>query len=444
MKVKQIRSSNVELWKEIAESEFTTNYVMSDTSFIIDSSKTFQSISGFGGAVTESACSTILEASSELQSDILKSYYSSDGLKYNLGRLHIASSDFSLGNYEYLTSPNLDEFDMSHEDKALIPLLKRIDKVAGNKIQYLASPWSPPAFMKTNNERNYGGHLLRNYYSLYASYLIKYLEEMEKKGIDIFALSVQNEPAAVQTWDSCHYSAEDERDFVRDFLGPKLKISNENLKVLVWDHNRGNDLIKRSQIIFSDKKAASYIYGVGFHWYMNEDYESLSNFHNLYPDKSLMFTEGCIEYSVLGKDKTHWTKSGEHYARHMINDFNNYNEAFIDWNIVLNEMGGPNHVGNYCEAPIMYDRIKKEVIKNSSYYYIGHFSRYINVGAKRVLSVKTSSNKQIHSVSFIQNSELITIVLNEGWISDVTLVVDGQGKQFSLPNNSISTFIVHL
>lgn len=443
MKVKQIRTTKTKYWDEMPEFEFSDKFLMSDTSFVINTKNTYQTITGFGGAVTESAVTTILEAPKELQNEMLKSYYTAEGLNYNLGRVHIASSDFSLGNYEYLKTPDLESFDMSHEDEYLIPMLHKIDKLHGKKINYLASPWSPPAFMKSNKERNYGGILLKKYYPLYSEYLVKYLEEMEKRDINITSLSIQNEPAATQTWDSCLYSAEDERDFVKNNLGPLLEKKNNKIKVLVWDHNMGDILVKRAHTVFSDIEASKYIYGVAFHWYGNEDFDSLDRYKKLYPDKGLMFTEGCVEYSVYGKDND-WSKGGEHYARHIINDFNNYNECFIDWNIVLNEKGGPNHVGNYCESPIMYDRINSKIIKNSSFYYIGHFSRYLKEGAKRINSVKLSSNSKIHSSSFIQGNEVITVVLNEGWIENVTLVIDGKGKQISLPNNSISTFVTQI
>lgn len=443
MKLKGIRTAKLgkEPWSSLPELILEDHYEITENTFVINSHKTFQTILGFGGAVTESSAYVINQMLPEQKEEVLKAYYSSEGLNYNLGRLHIASCDFSLANYEYLTKADLKEFDMSHEDLWVIPLLQEIEKTKKKKIKYLASPWSPPAFMKTNQERNFGGKLKKEYYDLYAQYLIEYLKGMKERGFNIWGLSVQNEPAATQTWDSCIYEAEDERDFVKQSLGPALQKYDEDIKLLVWDHNRGDVLISRAMKIFSDQEASKYLWGIGNHWYVSEDYESLSKFHDLYPDKGILFTEGCVEYSIYGKEPL-W-KNGEHYARNMINDFNNYSRGFIDWNIVLDQFGGPNHVKNNCEAPIMYDIENKTIKYNISYYYIGHFSKFIAENAKRIQTIKSNNNDDLHCASFINpNGQMVVIVLNQGWIKDVTLVINGKGKTVSLPNNSITTYII--
>lgn len=438
--IRTAKTNNIK-WQAIPEITLDKNYESCENTFVINSSKQYQEILGFGGAVTESSAYVLSKMSTVQRKEIIKAYFSSEGLNYNLGRLHIASCDFSLNNYEYLTNEDLSTFDMSHEDEILIPLLRDIEKQKGRSIKYLASPWSPPAFMKSNLERNFGGKLEQKYYDLYANYLITYLEEMKKRGFNIWALSVQNEPAATQTWDSCLYTAKEEKEFVKNNLGPLLQKAFGDIKLLVWDHNRGNELVQRAIEIFEDKEASKYIWGIGNHWYMSEDYNSLSKFHELYPDKAILFTEGCVEYGIYGNAPL-W-KNGEHYARNMINDFNNYSTGFIDWNIVLDSLGGPNHVGNFCEAPVMCDLENKTIKYNMSYYFIGHFSKYIKEHAKRISTVKSNSNDALHCASFINpDGQIVIVLLNQGWITDVTLVINGEGKKISLPNNSITTFIL--
>lgn len=440
MKIKQIRTGFNYNWKEFPDLELTDDFELCDNVIVLDSNKTYQSIIGFGGAVTEAAVSTILEATKEQQDEILNMYYSKSGLDYNIGRLHIASCDFSLSNYEYLESSDLSTFDMSHEDKNLIPMLNRIDKIHNEKINYLVSPWSPPAFMKSNKERNYGGKLLKEYYDLYSKYLIKYLDEMKKRDILVFAMTVQNEPAAIQTWDSCIYSASEERDFIKYNLGPKLSEKYPDVKLLAWDHNRGDVLVNRAFEIFSDSEASKYIYGIANHWYVSEDFSSLSKFHKLYPDKGIIFTEGCVEYS-LHKDSTNF-ENAFIYARNIIGDMLNYSEGFIDWNIVLNEQGGPNHVNNFCEAPLMYDRVNKKIIINKSYYFIGHFSKYVMPGAKRIETINFCNNKNLYGIGFLNpNGQKIIVLLNQGYITDVNLVVNNKGIKLRIPNNHFSKLL---
>ena len=349
----------------------------------IDQQTKFQKIMGFGGAFTEAAAYTLAQISSEQRAEIIKSYFDQEeGLGYSLGRTHIHSCDFALGNYTYVEDHDVDltTFSIEREKKYVLPLIKDAIEVRGDEITLLASPWSPPAWMKTNNDMNHGGKLKEEYRGVWALYYAKYIKAMEEEGINIWGISVQNEPEATQVWDSCRYTAEEERDFVKKHLGPTMvKEGLEDKKIIIWDHNR-DIAYERAKVILADQEAANYIWGTGIHWYVSEEFENLSKIHNDFPNKHLLFTEGCIEGGVqLGAWHT-----GERYARNMIGDFNNWLEGWIDWNIVLNEQGGPNHVGNYCDAPIIVDTKTKEVHYNSSFFYIGHFSKYIKPGAVRI------------------------------------------------------------
>merc|ERR1712151_604190 len=206
-----------------------------------------------------------------------------------------------------------------------------------------------------------------------------------KAEVDIWGISVQNEPEASQRWESCIYSAEDERDFVRDFLGPALEASMLDVRLLVWDHNR-DGMFARAKAIYTDPEAAKYVWGVGFHWYGDPRFESwpdkagqlcfenVQRVHELRPDKHLVMTEACQEGGPHVGD---W-QLGERYAENIIKDLNGWTEAWIDWNLLLDSKGGPNHAGNLCSAPIIADPKHDSLMFQSSYYYIGQFSRYIH------------------------------------------------------------------
>ena len=394
----------------------------------------FQEILGFGGAFTEAAAYTFSRMSKNNQEKILKAYFDpSVGLRYNLGRVAIHSCDFALENYTYVEEKDtsLESFNIDRDFKWVIPMVKSAEKVRNSSIQLLASPWSPPAWMKTNNDMNHGGSLLPEYRDTWARYYVKFLEAYQAAGLDVFALSVQNEPAAKQVWDSCVYSAEEERDFVKNHLGPTLhKSGYEDVKLVIWDHNR-DILVERAETVLSDLDANKYVWGTGIHWYVSEAFENLSKVHNMFPDKHIIFTEGCIE----GGPRLGSFETGERYARNMIGDFNHYNEAFIDWNLILDETGGPNHVGNYCDAPILCDTQNDAVHLNSSYYAIMHFSRHVDVGARRIAS--SLSLEGVNHVAFMNPNGDVSVVVQNTTETDVNIEVNG--SLVALSKRSIST-----
>lgn len=279
------------------------------------------------------------------------------------------------------------------------------DALAYGDIKMLVSPWSPPAYMKTNGEMNHGGKLKPEYKDVWAEHFVKFIEAYKNQGIDIWGATVQNEPKAAQTWDSCQYTAEEEMDFVKNHLGKRMK--DIDVKLLFWDHNKER-VMDRARVMLGDEEAAKYIYGLAFHWYSGDHFEELEMFNKCYPDKKLVFTEGCYEYSLGAMDTV---KIGEKYAHDMIGDFNNYCTIFCDWNLLLDEKGGPNHVGNFCDSPIMADTVNDKIHIHDSYYYIGHFSKYVKVGAVRIGSSKW--NKDIETVSFKNpDGTIVTVVMN--------------------------------
>jgi len=406
----------------------------------VDVEAPMQVIDGFGGAITEATASTFAQMSVPQQRQVIKALFDPvRGNAYTLCRTHINSCDFALGNYAAVEKPgdtSLSSFNLDREQKWILPFIKQATKVAGKKIDLLLSPWSPPAWMKTTGKMNNGGKLLPKYRKAWAEYYVRYVEEMEKEGCKVWGLTVQNEPEATQLWDSCIYTAEDERDFVRDHLGPALaRAKMDRIRLLIWDHNRDR-IYQRAKVVYDDPKAAKYVWGTAFHWYMTDSFDNVRYLHDVYPDKKLLFTEGCS-----GGANSSW-ELGEKYGRSIISDLNRWTVGWIDWNMILNESGGPNHVAGYCTAGINYDREFKRVHFRPQYFYIGHFSRFIRPGARRLIAA--SSVDGLESVAARNRDGSLAVVAMNRTPVPITFKVEAEGKRlpFEIPGRGIATFVV--
>ncbi|MTI29456.1 glycoside hydrolase family 30 protein, partial [Xanthovirga aplysinae] len=419
----------------------------SEVSVFVNPEKRFQKFMGIGGAITDASAEVFAKLPEEKQVELLKAYYDQEkGIGYSLARTTIHSADFSSGSYTYIDEGDKDlkTFSIDHDKEFRIPLIKKAIAAAGGELLLYASPWSPPAFMKSNNNMLEGGKLLPEYYDTWAKYFSKFIKAYEEEGMPVWGVTIQNEPMAVQRWESCIFTAEEERDFLKNHLGPILeKEGLGNKKIVVWDHNR--DLItQRANTIFSDLEAAKYAWGIGFHWYETwaggePMFDNLDNVKESFPSKNLLFTEGCAE-SFDPNHYEYWPNA-EKYGRSMINDFNKGTVGWTDWNILLDEKGGPNHVGNFCFAPVHADTRTGELIYTPSYYYIGHFSKFIRPNAQRVST--TSSRSHLLSTSFInENEEMVTVVMNqsEGNI-DYNLFVGSEKAEVTIPAHSIQTLL---
>lgn len=408
---------------------------------------TFQNFIGIGGAITDASAEVFAKLSIEKQQEFLNAYYSSDkGIGYSLLRTTIHSSDFGSGSHTYIKEGDkeLKTFSIEPDRKYRIPMIKRAITTAGGKLLTYVAPWSPPAFMKSTNNMLKGGVLLPEYNQAWANYYAKFIKAYEKEGIPIWGTSTQNEPLATQTWESCLYTAEEERDFIKNYLGPTLK--KEGLgdkKIIVWDHNR-DLMFQRANVIYSDPEASKYVWGLGFHWYetwtgAEQNFNNVRRVHEAYPDKNLMFTEGCIERFDAAKYQ--FWPNAERYGIAMINDFNNGTTAWTDWNILLDQNGGPNHVGNFCFAPIHMDTTTGELIYTPSYYYIGHFSKFIKPNAKRVSSAV--SRTTLSSTSFINsNGKVVTVIMNATDTAiDYSLHVHNSKATLQIPSHAIQTLV---
>ena len=405
----------------------------------VDSSRRFQTLLGFGGAFTEAAAVTWQRLSPARQAEVLQAcFHPSKGHGYTLCRVHMNSCDFALGNYAHADTPGdlaLESFNIDRDRQALLPFIQAAQQMASRPIQLLVSPWSPPAWMKTNGTMNGGGSLRAECRSAWAQCFVRFIQAYQAEGVQVWGVSVQNEPMATQRWDSCLYTAEEERDFVRDHLGPALHGAGLGaVKIIVWDHNR-DGLVERASVIYGDPQAARYVWGAGFHWYVEDQFEQVQLTHDAWPDKQLLFTEGCQE----GGPHTGRWGLGERYARSIIQDLNHWTVGWIDWNLLLDAQGGPNHVGNFCSAPLLADTAADQLLPQSSHAYIGHFARFIHPGAQRVLC---AANRQVLECTAAANPDggVATVVMNR---SDApvrfVLVVDGQQMLVDLPAHAITT-----
>lgn len=414
----------------------------------VDPSKTFQTFIGIGGALTDASAETFYKLPKDKQAELMEQYFDPvKGIGYTLGRTSIHSCDFSSGSYTYVHDGDreLKTFSVAHDEQYRIPFIRQAINAAGGKLTMFVSPWSPPAWMKNNNDLLHGGELLPEFAQSWASYYIKFIREYEKHGIPVWGLTVQNEPMAKQRWESCNYTADQERDFIKNHLGPALHAAGmADKKLIAWDHNR--DLIyHRASTILGDPGAAKYVWGIGFHWYEDwtgggKIYENVKRVAEAYPSSHLIFTEGCAESFNRGTLKD-W-KWGEAYGRSMINDFNAGTCAWTDWNILLDENGGPNHAANFCFAPVHGDTKTGELTYLNSFYYIGHFSKFIRPGAKRVISA--SSRGQLLTTAFMnKDGKLAVVVMNQS--NDripYRLYIAGQAAQVTSLPHSIQTLIV--
>ena len=414
----------------------------------------YQTLLGFGGSFTEASASLLNKLSQEKRKKVLDGYFSENGANYSLTRTHIASCDFSLSNYTY--APVADDMELKNftieQDKGdLIPMIKQAQSISKEGFKIVASPWTSPPWMK-DNKGYVGGKLLPQYNDVFALYYSKYLEAYKKEGIDIWGLTVINEPNGNgNNWESTIFTPEEMTNFVQHHLGPQLEKDGwGDVKILGYDQNRA-DLPKWADTMYKDANTSKYFDGMAIHWYESTyDYfpDKLQYTHNKAPNKYMIQTEACADAEVphWQDDAWYWKKEAtdwgwdwasaeekhlhpkyspvHRYATDIIGCLNNWVDGWIDWNMVLNRQGGPNWFKNWCLAPVIVDENAEEVYFTPNYYVMAHFSKYIRPGAKRIgfenpdksLMVTAAQNpdKTIAVVIFNPTESPRTLQLNLG------------------------------
>jgi glucosylceramidase len=405
---------------------------------MIDPARRFQAIEGFGGAFTDAAADVFARLPPAAQERFLKeSFDPATGNGYTLCRTTIHSCDYAESMYTYDDVPGdttLAHFSIEHDRKNRVPLIKRAQASAQGALRLYASPWSPPGWMKTNGEMLHGGKLRPEYRKTWADYFVKYVKAYAAEGVPIWGLTVQNEALATQVWESCLFTATEERDFVRDYLGPALEASGlGGVKLMIWDHNRGL-VYQRAQAVYEDAAASKYVWGTAFHWYVGDHHDNVRVLHDAFPDKGLLFTEGAVRGS--------W-EAAFRLAKNVILDLNDWTAGWTTWNLLLDKEGGPRHAGGLMGGNIVNADLETgELSFNPPHYALGQFSRFIHPGARRIAC--TSSSDDFLATAFVNPDGKIAVVLTN--LTDhpeiFQLWAAGRALRYQSPAHAIITILL--
>ena len=433
----------------------------------------YQKIVGIGGSFTESSANLLNQLGKENRNRILEAYFGEDGARYSLTRTHINSCDFSLSNYAYVDEGDveLSSFSVEKDRDDIIPMIKEAMAISTDGFKIISSPWTAPPWMKDNNSW-VGGKLLKEHYPTWAKYFSKYIEAYKKEGIDIWAVTFENEPLGNgNNWESMHYTPEEMVDFVQNHLGPQLENDNHDVKILGYDQNRGEELKEWTEAMYRDEASSKYFAGTAVHWYASTvDWygEALEEGHKLAPEKYLIQTEGCVDSEVpkWKDDKWYWSKEAtdwgwdwapEHqkkdhpkyvpvyrYARDIIGSLNNWVDGWVDWNMVLDRQGGPNHAKNWCTAPIIVDTAADEVYYTPLYDVMAHFSRFIAPGAVRIgWEASWAGNEVMSTAVELASGERVVVLLNQSEKPrSIALRVGDQERVIAVPGQALQTIII--
>jgi glucosylceramidase len=405
---------------------------------------TYQNIEGFGATLNECAVYNLCKITPARKAEVLNAIFNPfTGAGYTLCRTTINSCDFAVAQYTYDDTPGdtgLVNFSMAHDMKWMIPTIKQAMAVQGSSFKLVASPWAPPAWMKTSNNRigkdgGGGGSLKPDCYGPWANYFVKYINTLKDNGIPVWAVTMQNEPAYDAFWEACVYTKEQERDFLKNSLGPAFERNKIDAKILIWDHNK-DLIVPWAKTILGDAAAAKYAWGVAYHVYTGDMWDSMNVTHNLFPNYPIIGTEGAVLET--------WTEA-ERMAHEIIGDINHWSGGYVIWNLTADFKGGPYH--NRPEpggivGPIVVDSATDGIKYFPDYYYMIHFTRYIRPGAMRVMSALTGTSALEFTAVRNLNGSMVVTVLNKS-ASTLTFKIK-QGTKIIKPTispHALMTFV---
>lgn len=344
---------------------------------------------GLGGAISEATAYNFSKLSPERQQGFLRAYYSEEGLNYSWGRLSIGSNDFCLKPYEYTKRGDMSDFSIVHDEKWVIPMLHAIQKFRKKQgfkedLTYVASPWSPPSHMKTTHMTRFGGSLAWWKYKAYTDYLRRWYDAYAERGIKIRYLSPQNEPHAVQLWESCVYTATSMKRLTYKYLAKEFK--DTDLQFLLWDHNKP-ELSKVAFKLFHGSYVTEYgkdkqVAGLCYHWYRGTHPEQMWHVREKYPDILLISSEMCCGFSPYNKDD--WQNDARYYLGELFHDINCGAAAFIDWNMLLDYSGGPSYCHNNVKSPVILNEKSNDFILSPIYDALKKFAKAFPIGSEVV------------------------------------------------------------
>ena len=431
-----------------------------------------QTITGFGGAFTESSAYLLNKLSKENRKKIIDAYFSKEGAHYSLTRSHMNSCDFSVSNYSYTPvegDKELEHFTIEEDKDDLIPFIKEAMAASTDGFKIFGSPWTAAPWMKDNNNW-VGGKLLPEYYDTWALFFSKYVDAYKAEGIDIWGFTVENEPLGNgNNWESMHYSPDEMTNFVQNYLGPKLEADGKgDLKILGYDQNREH-LKEWVNSQYKNEETSKYFDGTAIHWYASTfDYfpEELQYAHNKAPEKLLIQSEACVDAQVpvWEDDAWYWKKEAtdwgytwapeedkhlhpkyapvNRYARDIIGCLNNWVDGWVDWNMVLDTKGGPNWFKNWCIAPVIVDPKKDEVYFTPLYYTMAHFSKYIRPGAE-VIGLEGVEKGLMATAAQNPDGSIAIVIFNEGTeVKYINLSLKQKDVDIQISGQAIQTVIV--
>ena len=370
-----------------------------------------QSIIGFGGAITQASTVVWKKLPPHKRQKVVDLFFGDGGIGASIARIPINSCDFAEENYsedDVADDFELKHFDdtLAHDEEQLLPLV-RAALATNSNLQLLASPWSPPAWMKSNNQMNGNGFprgLKPEAAASWAMYLSRWLGAFAKAGAMISWLTVQNEPLAPSPWEACYYDSSLQVDFIGDHLGPALAAGaatgrHPPVTLLAFDDQKNNIVEWADAMLTPSSKASQYTGGLAYHWYAGDHFDQLAKAKADHSDKIFLGTEATYELTRLNSDMSdaEWMKHGvwergEGYGHAILNDLNAGSSGWIDWNIILDSTGGPNHLGNTCDAPMVTSESFDEVYLHPQYWYLGHFAKFVPPGSKVVRIDRVAAN----------------------------------------------------
>ncbi len=433
----------------------------------------YQKITGFGGSFTEASAYLLNQLSPKNRKKIIDAYFGPEGARYSLTRTHMNSCDFSVSNYSYAPEEGdieLASFSIDEDRDDIIPMIKEAMAVSEDGFKILASPWTAPPWMKDNKDW-VGGKLLPKYYDVWALFFSKYIDAYKVEGIDIWGVTVENEPLGNDSnWESMHYTPEEMTQFVQHHLGPILEANGKgDVKILGYDQNREH-LNEWVDVMFKDEATSKYYDGTAIHWYAStyEVFpEALQYAHKKAPEKHLIQSEACVDAEVpkwqddawyWSKEATDWgwdwaPEQDKHlhpkyvpvyrYARDIIGCLNNWVDGWVDWNMVLDRKGGPNWFENWCVAPVIVDPEKDEVYFTPLYETLAHFSRYIRPGATRIGFENQDSSLQVTAAENPDGSIAIVILNEDNEPKSFALGLGERSTHIQISGQAIQTIIIN-
>jgi len=407
----------------------------------VDPSQQYQEIEGFGAALTGSSAYVINRMDANQKNALLTDLFDpQNGIGLSYLRLTMGASDFSLSDFTYndvpqgQLDPDLSAFSIAEDEKHVIPVLQDILQIS-SEVGIMASPWSAPAWMKTSQSL-YGGSLEERWYDSYADYFVKYIQAYATQGIEIDAITPQNEPLHEAGYPTMRMEAAAQVNFIKNSLGPFFEEKGINTKIIAYDHNFDEPVYPMT--VLSDEEAYQYVDGVAFHAYAG-DVSAMGEVHDAFPDKGLYFTEvSGGEWATDFSANLSWNMRNI-----LIGTTKNWSKTALFWNLALNENFGPTNNG--CEdcRGVVTISDSGEINKNVEYYSLAHFSKFVRPGAYRISSTEFDSSTGLQNVAF-QNTDgsLVLVVLNDSGATKSFTVINGEESYTSrLEANSVQTII---